>query len=313
MCLIGQDTDCGFPATAEPEVAVVLSAYNGERFLEQQLDSILAQDYDRIRVYARSDGSTDRTLDILANYAQHDSIELLQGENLGVTGSFYACVQTVPRDIPYIAFSDQDDVWHSDRIRRAVDRLSVMDPRVPALYYSERNYCDAELKNSTPSHLNRQGNSFVLSLYDNVCPGNTIVMNRALADLFLQTDPRDIYYHDWWLELLATCFGFVIYDPEPTVEYRRLAESVSPSGKRGLSLLAYRIKEYLAGRKTRAVSQQLFHFLERFSAEMSEQERDMLQIFVSGSRMKKLFFPKRLRQTFGGEVQLRLCFLLGFL
>lgn len=305
--------DRAVAAAVEPKVTVVLSTYNGERYLEQQLDSILAQNCDDIRIYVRDDGSTDRTLEILARYAQLDLIELVQGENLGVTGSFLACVRAVSQDVPYIAFSDQDDVWHADKIQRAVDQLSNMDPQSPALYYSERNYCDAELKNPVPSRLNRRGNSFVLSLFDNVCPGNTIVMNRALANLFLQSDFQDIYYHDWWLELLATCFGSVVYDPEPTVEYRRLDESVSPSGRRGLLLFAFRVKEFLAGHKTEDVSRQLSRLLERFGSEMAEQNLEALQLFVSGSRMRKLFFPKRLRQTLAGEVQVRLCFLLGLL
>ena len=296
-----------------PKVAVVLSTYNGERYLEQQLDSILGQDHENLHIFIRDDGSTDGTLDILERYEERDQITLIRGENIGVTGSFLECVKKVPQDVPYIALSDQDDVWHLDKIARAVDQLKGVDSQTPALYCSERNYCDADLSDPVASRLNRKGNSFALSLFDNVCPGNTIVMNRFLADRLLQCDADDMYYHDWWLELLATCFGQVIYDPEPTVEYRRLDESVSPSGKRGVALLIFRIKEYLAESKMEDVSRQLIRFFERFGDEMSEQDREVLQLFVSDSRMKKLFFPKRLRQTLGGEVQLRLCFLMGLL
>ncbi len=294
-------------------IAVVMSTYNGASYIAKQIDSIIDQDGSRPLIYVRDDGSTDGTVNVLERYEDAGAITLIKGNNLGVNGSFLECLREVPRSIEYIAFSDQDDVWHPDKIGRALDRLRAEDDETLLLYYSERNYCDFDLKNPKPSHLNKRGNSFCLSLFDNTCAGNTIVINRALADLFMRCGGDDFYYHDWWLELLATCFGRVIYDPEPTVEYRRLEKSVSPSGKRGLSLLAYRIREFLGKNKAKKISDQLSSFKRLFESEMSKGDREMIEVFTSDSRMPKVLFSKRLRQTLAGEVQLRLCFLLGLL
>lgn len=295
-----------------PLVAVVMSTYNGEKYLREQLDSILGQDYPRIILLIRDDGSTDGTKALLEQYAlERPNVRLIVGSNIGVVPSFFECLKHVGSDAAYVAFSDQDDIWHKDKISRAVKALQTEDPDIPLLYFSERNYCDESLKNPSPSHLNKRGVSFDLSLFDNVCPGNTIVINREMLKLLDRTNPLDVYYHDWWMELLASCFGKVLYDKDPTLEYRRLESSVSPSGKKGIPLLSYRLHEFLSSNKLTRIQKQNMAFLDTFGSYMPKEHRGLLEKFGSGNRLRKATHPGRLRQTLGNEILLRACLLSG--
>lgn len=294
-----------------PKVAVVLSAYNGERYLAQQIDSILEQDYEGIAIYARDDGSTDSTLDILEEYEQQGELNLQRGENKGVVGSFFSCMRNLPEDVDYIAFADQDDVWHRDKIGRAVHMLQAGQVDVPKLYYSELNYCDDELRFVETSHLNRRGNSFILSLFDNTCSGNTILLNKEAVAYALRSNEAEIYYHDWWFAMVVACFGEIIYDACPSLEYRRTGGNVSPSGKTGIRLLLYRMAEYFSTGNFEKIHLQNCSFLRTFYDDMQLHDRSALELFCSRKRLIKAVYPKRLRQKFSDEILLRTCFLLG--
>jgi glycosyltransferase involved in cell wall biosynthesis len=126
-----------------PEVEVLLATYNGARFLREQLDSIMAQDYGNIRVLARDDGSSDGTVEILDQYAK----------------KFPGCFRVMPASAPtgtakndflllmkastaeYICFADQDDVWLPDKVSRtkqAMDQLeSRLGTKVPLLVFTD--------------------------------------------------------------------------------------------------------------------------------------------------------------------------------
>src|SRR3954471_12353867 len=106
---------------AEPLVAILLSSYNGERFLGEQLDSLLGQTHRNLRILVRDDGSTDGTAALLRRYAErHPSIEVTFGANLRHIASFFWLLDHAPAEAAYIAFCDQDDVWEADKIARGV-------------------------------------------------------------------------------------------------------------------------------------------------------------------------------------------------
>src|SRR5690242_9732967 len=105
-------------------VQVLLSTYNGEPYLRPQLDSVLAQDYPRLTILARDDSSQDGTLALLREYAaRYPALTVLSGENRGAAQSFMQLLQWSSPAADYFAFCDQDDVWHSDKISRAVEWL----------------------------------------------------------------------------------------------------------------------------------------------------------------------------------------------
>jgi len=113
---------------AEPLVAILLSTYNGERFLSEQLDSLLAQTHRNTRIVVRDDGSSDGTRAMLERYRQaHTNIQITYGENLGSIASFFWLIDHAPQDAAYFCFCDQDDVWEADKITRGVRALDGLD------------------------------------------------------------------------------------------------------------------------------------------------------------------------------------------
>ena len=103
-----------------PTVAVIMSTYNGALYLEEQIESVLAQRGVRVELYVRDDGSSDETLQILEGFEQSGSLRLERGKNIGVVPSFIRALSMVPSDVEYVALCDQDDVWYSDKLARAV-------------------------------------------------------------------------------------------------------------------------------------------------------------------------------------------------
>ena len=105
-------------------VNILLSAYNGEKFIAEQIESLLAQDYPAVTIHIRDDGSTDRTVEIVRQYTDRPNVKLYEGENVGYRKSF-AWLLANCRDADYYAYCDQDDYWMPDKISRAVRALAL--------------------------------------------------------------------------------------------------------------------------------------------------------------------------------------------
>ena len=299
-----------------PSIAVVLSAYNGEKYIREQIDSILEQDLnpdDRLTLFIRDDGSSDDTVEVLQPYAAMPNVHIVSGVNKGVVRSFMALIQAVPDDFDYIALSDQDDKWLPDKISRAIALLSKQNAAIPQLYCSEYYFCDENLGSQKASHLNRIGISFSNMFYENVASGNTMMFNRTLARLLKQAKPSEIYCHDWWIALVASAFGNVIFDSYPCLYYRRLASSVSPTGSSGLALLRYRFNTFFKSGELDDIKRQLRYFKRSFDSELTDDQRSLLDLYVTGSRFAKALHPFRLRQTLRAELAVRTLLLLGLL
>lgn len=296
-----------------PMVAVVLSTYNGAEHLREQVNSVLAQDYPKIELIARDDGSSDETVEILKSYERDGSLRLIRGENKGVVGSFLDVIAQAPLDASYLALCDQDDVWHSDKVSRAVAMLSNRDNALPQMYCSEYMFCDAEMKPRGRSHLNQIGVEFSTMLYENMVSGNTVVINRRLADLVIAAGRDGVYTHDWWLGLVATALGELTYDDFVSLEYRRTGSNASPTGTNAWNILRYRVRNVFKGEQLKEVTVQLQRLYSLYSEDMPAQKRKLIERFLFGSRVAKALAPVRLRQKPLEELALRILFLLGSL
>ncbi|WP_197407442.1 glycosyltransferase family 2 protein [Olsenella massiliensis] len=296
-----------------PSVAVVMSTYNGADHLVEQLESVLGQDVGALSVLVRDDGSSDGTLELLRSYASAGNVELVKGENLGVTRSFLDALSRVPRSVEYVALCDQDDVWHADKLSRALDVLEAKGRDLPRLYCSEYTFCDADMRPQGRSRLNRIGVDFPKMLFENRGSGNTMVLNRRLVDLVVEAGPDDVYCHDWWIALVATAVGELTYDDVSTLEYRRTGSNASPTGSGGLRLLRYRVRTFLQRGQLDDVTRQLGKLEAVFGERMDARRRDLLKRALRGGRLTKALTPLRLRQTLAGELALRVLFLAGLL
>ena len=223
------------------KVAVLLSAYNGERFIREQIDSILAQEGVQVELVVRDDGSTDGTHEILDEYRDRKQLTWYTGENLRAARSFMHLLQHAETDAEYIALSDQDDVWLKDKLATAVRELQAMPSEKPAMYYGETKLVDKDLKDLPQSPATFVSRTMKQSVISSGCTGCTLCMNRKLFEL-LRLKPMGLtMIHDMWIhKLCVAAGGETRFDPEPHILYRQHGGNVIG----GQSTLTGRIRRH---------------------------------------------------------------------
>ena len=210
-----------------PVVLVLMSTYNGERFLKEQIDSILSQEGVDVRLLVRDDGSTDRTWEILKEYASgYRNIVITMGENVGFVKSFSALVRMALDQIGgeremFYAFADQDDIWMPKKLSTACSVLSSKDASKPHLFTSNSMQINAEGKelelfHKGPEPKFRKGNVLVFGTEQ----GCSMVFNRKAMELYAECEPQ-LTWHDRWLYHICYFLGSVTYDHQPLFYYRR--------------------------------------------------------------------------------------------
>lgn len=211
--------------TQMPMVGVVMSTYNGEKFLAEQLDSILCQKGVDVRLVVRDDGSKDATVDILNRYAaQHGNMTVLARPNVGCKQSFCEAAREAADLLPdcdYFAFADQDDVWLDDKLASEVDALAKNDAEKPALAYCQYQLVDASL-GELPTRRIPNRDTLAESLVISSVPGCTMAFNRKLMELFLMARPEKMTLHDNWIfKTCLACGGKVSSTRKIGVLYRQ--------------------------------------------------------------------------------------------
>ncbi|HEM3561331.1 TPA: glycosyltransferase family 2 protein [Streptococcus suis] len=225
-------------------VNILMSTYNGQEFLAEQIRSIQAQTFTDWTLLIRDDGSKDRTREIIVDFVQQDSrihfINPDSTENLGVIKSFHALVQYQRADAYF--FSDQDDVWLPDKLQVTLQTAQSYPADQPLMIYTDLKVVNQDLRVMTESMVRSQSHhantELVQELTENTVTGGTSMINHALAELWTMTD--DILMHDWYLALLATAFGKLVYIDQPTELYRQHAENVL-----GARTLSKRFKKWI--------------------------------------------------------------------
>lgn len=211
-----------------PSVFIILSIFNGEKFLGALLESLQKQTYTDWSLIWRDDGSSDGSRKIVEQFAQAlQPDQCLEaggsGKRLGVAQSFSLLLQSVPKG-HYIAFCDQDDVWFPDKIERSILALSSHAPEnTAALYCSRQVITDSTLSPLGLSSLLPPEPTFPMALTQNVATGCTIMLNAAAVDVVKQSlPPPKSILHDWWSYLLVSGVGgMIITDNTPTMYYRQ--------------------------------------------------------------------------------------------
>lgn len=214
------------PHPSVPKVAVLMCTMQGQHYLAEQLNSIATQTHPSWAIWASDDGSDDHTHAILEYYQSHwgaDRISIHAGPAEGSTANFLSLTCRADIDADYFAYADQDDVWESDKLERAVEWLKTVPPDVPALYGSRTQLVDARMQHLGYSPLFERTPDFRNALVQSIAGGNTMVFNRAARDLLRRAGENvEAVTHDWWAYMLVTgCGGLVHYDPYPTVRYRQ--------------------------------------------------------------------------------------------
>lgn len=200
-------------------ICVMMSTYNGESFVEEQIRSLFSQQQVSISVVVRDDGSTDGTVALLEKLQGEFEFKLLVEKNCGVKRSFMRLLASAD-DAEYFAFCDQDDYWLKDKLCRAVLQLQSLGDVVPTMYCSAVSVVDRNLQkiraDLMPVDVGLGG-----LLVENFAVGCTVVINRSARDLVLRNSEANFCMHDWWVALLIKTYGKVVCDSESRILYRQ--------------------------------------------------------------------------------------------
>lgn len=233
------------------KVAILLCTYNGQSYLAEQLDSIHAQTHSNWEVYVSDDGSSDDTLKILQHYQNkwdENRLFLHDGPSKGFAKNFLSLINKASIRADYYAYSDQDDIWASDKLQRAINYLSRVPRGIPALYCTRTQLINEAGENIGYSTHYKKPPLFANALVQNIGGGNTMVFNQAARSLLCEAGENiDVYLHDWWTYLVISgCGGRVYYDQYPSVCYRQHSNNLI-GGSSGLLARLKRIHMMLQG------------------------------------------------------------------
>lgn len=221
-------------------IGILLATWNGARYLPAQLQSIAAQTHHDWHLTARDDGSDDGTLSILAAFARaHPGRVTVLRDGLGRLGPLgnFSRLMELARE-PYLAFCDQDDVWRSGKLARALGRMRALEaaqaPGAPCLVHADRTVVDGAGREIASSWWASRGIGpadfpiFESHLSFCVAAGSTMLINRPLAEL-AGPIPATARMHDCWIELVAHAFGAVAWLEEIALDHRRHGRNASGS------------------------------------------------------------------------------------
>ena len=292
---------------------MLLATYNGELYLEQQIDSILNQDYPNLRLLVSDDGSSDGTVTLLKQYAARfpDRVHLLEESRR--TGhpkrNFLRLMTASTAD--YVCFSDQDDVWLEDKVSVTMEAMQRLEDRhgrtTPALVFTDLRVVDDRLETLSHSYWKRAGinaqNVHLLSrlLCENVVTGCTVMINRSLCDLAVQM-PEEAEMHDWWVALLAATFGVAEMVPRATMLYRQHESNVIGSRDQDLnpvSIASRTISDKNRQRQRLRCEQQAEALLRVHGEQMTAEKRQILEAFLVSGRSESAFIRVKTMMQYG--------------
>lgn len=203
-------------------IQILLSTYNGEKYLREQLDSYLKlNNFSEIKVLIRDDGSTDGTVKILEGYKEKYGFELILGDNIGLADSMFELMRNCDMECEYFSFSDQDDVWLPEKLERAVAALDKESSKIPLLYSARSFLTDSQGNVYSELEAPKRKISFYNAMLQNVCAGHTQVCNRTLLQIVRTRYSDKIFVIDFWFYMIATAIGNVIFDNQCTTLYRQ--------------------------------------------------------------------------------------------
>lgn len=206
-----------------PVITIVMGTFNGAAYLSAQLDSLNAQTFANWRLLVSDDGSTDQTREVLHQFAINNpdrEIKIIDGPAQGFAQNFLSALRHEMCRNCLVAFCDQDDVWHSEKLERAILHL---ENDLPRAYGSVVQMVDGDLNVLSQTPAPKFSVNFANLLVENCTVGNSVVLNSLAVDAVVNL-PLDvaITFHDWWALLVTTGVGGAHFvDPRPSVLYRQ--------------------------------------------------------------------------------------------
>ncbi len=285
-------------------IEVLLASYNGEKYIRQQLDSILDQTVPGIRILASDDGSTDGTVEILRRYEKEYpgqvTVAGTSSEDEGKGGRASGGSVPAPAanffrllaqaDADYILLSDQDDVWLPEKTGKLLARIRGIegeDGGIPALVFSDMEVVDKNLNRISASffsyaHSDPRRLSLSEILPENPVTGGALMMNRALLEQVREM-PEACFMHDWWIALCAVCFGRISCVREALSLYRQHGDnSLGARAAGSLKDVAERpFRQAQVEQNYRRMFDQAAAFLKRFGGQLTKTQRETLRAWLA--------------------------------
>lgn len=285
-------------STNLPKVAVLMSTYNGSAWVVEQINSIMSQENVEIKLIIRDDGSTDDTINLLKSLNLSNTT-IIEGENIGASNSFSEMLKNcIPLEYPYIAFSDQDDVWYPKKLINAIQML--LTSRVN-FYFSSRHIVrnnSCKIIRTIPSH--KITPTVYNSIFENPAAGCTTVLTGEGAKMYGSIKRPHPIPFDFWIYLLAVWNFDVVFDPNAQIQYR-----IHENNSVGLPGNLSRLKSLLL--KTVPRAKICLESIPEAMARKNTQEFDRLNsIFRTDARARRIFYvcqiPKIRSSTFQSNI-----------
>lgn len=280
-------------------VAIVLATFNGERFLTEQLNSILEQSHKDWCIIASDDGSSDNTLGILEEFRASHPGKMIIVSHRGQGGACENFLDALNEaleltDASYFAFCDQDDYWESNKLEVSLMTIQALerDEEGPALVFSDAAVVDADLVVISQSFFDYTGVSssrIQLNnlLVQNPISGAAMLFNRSLAETVSESHyGEQIWMHDQWVGLIAACFGKIGPINEALFKYRQHGDNAMGAIEMSWKFILEkaRIAKSSLGKK----QVQAKYLLRTYSEELPEEEKYVLEQFSSLDAKSKL-------------------------
>lgn len=296
-----------------PRIAILMCTKDGARFLDEQLASLHRQSYAEWRLYVSDDGSRDETLEILRARQREwgaDRLSILSGPQRGFAANFLSLVCNPDVWADYFAWCDQDDIWHTEKLKTASTWLRNVPEETPALYCGRTALISEVGESIGHSPLFSHPPHFSNALVQSIAGGNTMVFNSAARTLLQEAGKDvDIPSHDWWAyQLISGAGGVVKYDPCALVFYRQHQNNIIGSNV-GWVARFKRLWMVFQGRYQRW-SEQNISALDTMQYRLASEHRVTLEAFKkarTGALLSRILHYRRsgiFRQTFFGKLGL---------
>lgn len=286
-------------------ITIALAAYNGEKYIREQLDSLLNQDIQEVlRIVAADDSSSDSTFEILQDYAGRYPEKITAYRNEVPTGSaksnFFKLLKNIDDD--YVMLSDQDDVWLPEKVRLTYEKMKELEAQYgsdcPLLVFTDVAVVDenlnvinvsmADYQKTAPHH-----NGLNHYLVQNNIIGCTVMINRALLK-YMDFEPEICMMHDWWLGLLASAFGHIGFVDKSLMGYRQHGNN--QMGTRAANDASQYVERLSKGDEVRRNYDIMFGqaeiFLNKYRESLSKEQIELVEGFLSirnSSRIEKIY------------------------
>ncbi len=274
---------------AAPQIDVLMAVYNGHRYIEPQIESILNQTHRNIRLIIRDDSSKDKSQEILRHWQKkhYQKIQVIYSEtNLGIIGNFEELMKE--SKAPYVMFADQDDVWRVDKAARTLAKMQELERENPGeqplLVHTDLRVVDKELREVAPSFWDYAGlfphrkATLGRQITQNNITGCTVMINRPLLEMAMPIPKNSIVMHDWWLGLVASAFGKIGIVPEQTILYRQ--HGANEIGAKQFSWSSFKRSQAHKGEVRKQTQKQAQAFLDRYGAHLSVDKKNIVEAYM---------------------------------